>query len=114
MSAINIAEVLDEDFVETIAIRRPTPAMQEGVAVATNVDGTISANVQPTTAAELKKLPEGDRLTDVITVYSRSLIRCTPDVQDIIVYGGKSYRAIKAEDWSAYGYYIAYCEGFTP
>lgn len=112
---IGVGELMsDPDFIESVTLRRPTPSMQEGVAVATHVDTTITAIVQPATPRELMGLPEGQRLKDVVSVWSATEMKAEPGAPDILLRSGRSYRVIKLEPWAEAGYYRAFAEGFEP
>lgn len=112
---ISVAELMgDPDFgAASITLRRGTRGMQEGESVATNVDSTITALVQPADRNDIKKLPEGDRLQDVVSVWSATEMQVSP-VADVLVVGAKHYRVIALEPWGEAGYYRAFAEGFSP
>lgn len=121
MSQIDVSELMtDPDFAETISIRRalaPTLA-NEGVATAAYASAVpIVAIVQPADEADLKMLPEGVNLTDVICVWSGSEISVADETgkgSDILIVNSKSYRVVKREDWVSNGCRCVYAEGFSP
>jgi hypothetical protein len=87
--------------------------MADGIERPEYADATISASVQQATPAEIAALPEGARSKNVVKVYSATEIRCEGTAQDIIIAGGRSYRAVKIERWLEQGYVVAYCEEFS-
>ena len=60
----------------------------------------IEANVQPMKGYDLLVLPESDRTTESIKVYTVETLRTVEEVgqadADIIVWDGKKYKAVKA------------------
>jgi hypothetical protein len=118
---IDISELNgDPDFAQTISILRalaPTFA-NEGIATAAYADAVpLVATVQPATEADLKALPEGTNLTDVISVWSGDEIQVgdqTGAGSDILIVNGKSYRVVKREDRVKNGYRRVFAERFTP
>ena len=54
----------------------------------------------PTTADELRALPEGERVTKSITCYWALPFA----LGDLIVYGGENYRVVYRDPWTNYGY----------
>lgn len=115
LGAIDVSELItDPDFARPFTIRRQTAAMSpEGEAVTTSSDIAARGVQQPASAFEIKQLPEGDRLTNVIMVASTTQILGTLGSPDIIVLGdGSLYRVIKVEQRARY--WKAFAEGYTP
>lgn len=121
MSLVDVSELMtDPDFAETIGIRRalaPTMSNEGVVTLAFAAQVPIVAIVQPATEADLKMLPEGVNLTDVICVWSAGEMSVADETgkgSDILIVNSKSYRVVKREDWVANGYQCVYAEGFSP
>src|SRR5665213_969994 len=110
----------DEDFASVITLRRPAPPTfaNEGVASYTyQPDVSIVANVQDASPADLKVLPEGTNLADVVAIWTGNELKIgdqTGQGSDLLIIKGKSYRVIKLEDWSDNGYFMAFAERFIP
>lgn len=84
---------------QPFTIRRPTPAMQEGVAVSTSAETTARGSVQPPRTSELQGLPEGQRLLEHVSVWSKTEIKADPGAPDELVVDGKLYRVVGLETW---------------
>lgn len=108
--------ITDPDFTHPggITLRRANRTLADGTSRETSTDQNIVAVVQPASQFELKAMPEGTRLDNVIAVYSLVEIRCTPQAQDIVLVDGVLYRAVKSEPWSGSGYFLTFCEGYQP
>jgi hypothetical protein len=118
---IDISELNgDPDFAQTISIRRAlAPAFaNDGVATPAYADAVpLVATVQDASPADLKALPDGTNLTDVISVCSGDAMSVgdqTGAGSDILIVDGKSYRVVKREDWTKNGYTRVFAERFTP
>lgn len=115
MSVLDMSDLLsDPDFVVPVTLRRVSATMSDGTERTTYSDSTIQACVQPATSYEVSLLPEGARLKNVLKVWSTTEVQCSAGAQDIIVYKGASYRAIKSEPWPDSNAHVTYCEGFVP
>lgn len=110
----------DPDFAQTISIRRAlTPTLaNEGVVTSTYAaPAPLVATVQPATEADLKMLPEGVNLADVISVWSGDEITVGDQAgngSDVLIYNSKSYRVVKREDRTKNGFVRVFAEGFSP
>lgn len=116
---IDVSELMtDPDFAREITVQRPTLTVaNEGQASYTYETTKMLGIVQPASMREVEMLPEGDRLKDVISVWSACLLKATnaDDAEaDIIVVGTHHYRVIKSESWPENGYYRVFAEGFVP
>lgn len=89
----------NKNLVEAFLIRRPTPAMQEGVAVSTSADIEASGSLQPAKPADLQGLPEGQRLLETIAVWTRTEVKAEPGAPDELVWSGRTYRVVALERW---------------
>ena len=117
---INVVELMsDPDFASTFLVRRPRGDRDDaGVfQVLDYTDITMVGVVQPADPAAVAMLPEGERLGNVIEVWSAAEIRtgdAAESLADMIVVDGETFRVIKSEDWSANGYSHVFAEGFLP
>lgn len=71
---------------------------------------TLRGVVHPATGADMKKLPEGERVEGAIRVYTLERVRLSSrasgDLADRILHNGVEYEAATVEDWSTFGYYL--------
>jgi len=125
MPPIDISELNgDDDFAEVIILRRPgVPSVgNEGVVTPTYLpDQRIVATVQPASDADLKQMPEGASLTDVIAVFGATAFRIADQSgaqSDVLIRGGlpngKFYRVAKLEDRQKNGYSKVLAERYEP
>ena len=70
------------------------------------ISGTIVASIQPLTPQETQTLPEGERSSEFIRIYTATKLNKTNEVAltkgDKITYNGRDYEVKKVEDWTAY------------
>ena len=117
---INVAELMnDPDFASTFLVRRPRGDRDDaGVfSVLDYTDIPVVGIVQPADPDAVQMLSEGERLRNMIEVWSATELRASDAVEalsDVLVVNGQSYRVIKTEDWSANGYSHVFAEGFLP
>jgi hypothetical protein len=111
MSALDMSELInDPDFCRTFTrIRRTQALANEGQAVTT--PGTpipLSGVIEPASQADLKLLPEGTRLVDMVGIFTTGDVRVgsSADASDIVVVDGVKYLALHVEDFRAVGDYI--------
>lgn len=77
------------------------------------VEGTaetfeITASIQPATPKELQRLPEGDRVRDVIAIWTTTELRvaASPAAQaDRVTYAGAVYEVQAVERWDLGAYW---------
>jgi len=96
MALIDVSDLLrDPDFTNLVTlIRRTSTVNQHGENVLTETACNIAASVQGINAEDLVKLPEGARLSDVITVFYRGELQpeSKGGYSDIIVWQGRRYQ----------------------
>ena len=108
MALIDVSDLLrDPDFTNVVTlIRRSVTVNGHGENVMTESACYITAVVQGDNTETLDKLPEGARLSDVITVYYRGTLTAERPggYADIIVWQGKRFQVKEvAEDFMNYG-----------
>lgn len=108
MALIDVSDLLrDPDFTNVVTlIRRSVTVNVHGENVMTENACYITAVVQGDNTETLEKLPEGARLSDVLTVYYRGTLTAERPggYADIIVWGGKRYQVKEViEDFLNYG-----------
>lgn len=113
MALIDVSELLlDADFLDNVTLIRRSVVVDgngEGVLTETPFPNT-PMSVQGANTEALERMPEGARLSDLITVYYRGVLTAeSPNgYADVIVWGGKRYQVKEVpEDFMNYG------NGFT-
>ena len=118
-SALNILN--NPAFVKDIVLKRESPG--ENDSTGEYVPGSVTeyelkGSVQPSTDSERRNLPEGETITEAITVYittrDRDEIRplrvgTSPTNSDIIFVNSLNYAVRFSQDWSENGYLKAVC-----
>lgn len=70
----------------------------------------ITASIQPATPKELQRLPEGDRTTAVVAVWTSTELQA----HDLVAYGGGNYEVQALERWDLGGYFKALASRVLP
>lgn len=112
---INVSEILtDADFAQSYTVQRTSGHWEYGRFI---IDSTTNLNfygpVLPSSAKELNQVPEGERITGMMTFYT------TPDnpfqisyhtsdsdegLSDLVVWRGAQYKLIQVFPYDDYGY----------
>lgn len=112
MALIDVSDLLrDPDFTNVVTlIRRSVSINTHGENVMTESACNIVVSVQGLNSEDIVKLPEGARLSDVITVYYRGDLQpeSKGGYSDIIVWQGRRYQ-VKTIDEN----FINFGAGFT-
>lgn len=108
MALIDVSFLLtDPDFTNQVTlIRRSVDINTYGEGQLTETQSTITAVVQGDNAETLELVPEGARLSDMITVWCRGQLTAEQPggYADIIVWGGKRYQVKEvSEDFMNFG-----------
>ena len=116
---IDVSELMDDpDFARSFTVRRPTGTFgADGEFTSTYKESQLRGIVQPATAREVQMLGQGERLGDVISVWSAEEMRAgdgNKRESDVLVVDSKSYRVIKAEPWADAGYFRVFAEKYVP
>lgn len=108
--------VNDPDFAQllTAAIHRDTGTFVLGKWKKSTTDIDFYGIVQPSTAKELKQVPEGDRVTNAMSFHSQQPLYVThagegtpPDgISDTITWQGQLFKLIAILPWNDFGYYL--------
>lgn len=106
--SVSVREMMtDPELVRAFKIRRPSGSFgNEGVYTSTYKTIDLTGIVQPANPRDVQLLPEGDRSTEIISVWSACRISAADGNKaeaDIVLLGEKSYRAIKEVAWGAEG-----------
>lgn len=110
-SALDVSELVeDPDFCSTFSrVRTPKTTANEGLdSSGTPVTTSIVGVVEPASQADLKLLPEGTRLVDMVGVYTKADVQIggPSSDPDMLVIDGAKYLALHVEDFRAAGGYI--------
>jgi hypothetical protein len=111
----SIADVVNDlDFAVAFTIMRS----QNGKFVLGRwVNQTIQLNmwgpIQEPSPEELEMIPEGDRVSGVIAVWTtvpiyKTNVNLTNGISDIVQWHGENWRVLRDSDWMEYGYWKAY------
>ena len=104
---IDVSQLItDPDFCEPFVIRRRIGKWEAGRFIATPED-TVNGIVEPTSGDDLEQVPEGDRVSGMMTFYTKQPVYLSQDKQqsDEIIWRGKLYKAVQILDWSRHGFY---------
>jgi len=107
---INVSEALDTDTAEVVTVHRRAPGSYvDGLWVPGAVTTfTTVASVQQPTMKQLQFLPEGERASDALMLYSKKKLFTvgvpTGQEPDVVEYQGGRYHVIAIGNWSAYGH----------
>ena len=95
MALIDVSDLLrDPDFTNVVTlVRRSSSINEHGEHVMTETPCNILASVQGANAEDIVRLPEGARLSDIITVYYRGDLQpeSKGGYSDLIVWQGRRY-----------------------
>ncbi|WP_285908115.1 hypothetical protein [Pseudodesulfovibrio pelocollis] len=100
---IDVSDVLDDpDFrVEFIVTRSVETVNAQGMTVLTGTDLPMSGVILPATDRQLNRLPEADRSSEVVAVYtSQPLTPGTPTLApDVVHWRGGQFQVVQVQDW---------------
>lgn len=105
---IDVSRLLtDPDFCEPFVIRRRVGKWEAGRFIAAPEDTAVTGIVEPTNGDDLEQLPEGDRVSGMMTFYTKQPVYLAQDKRqsDEIIWRGKTYKAQHILDWSRHGFY---------
>ena len=113
---ISVQEVVnDPDFAQLFIIQRSNAGFwQDGVWVNHNVTLQSYGSMQPASDREIQMVPEGDRVTGMLSVWSSLQLFTTGTVgpndpaahtSDILVWHGQNYRIMGVKPWFDNGYW---------
>jgi hypothetical protein len=100
----------DPDFTRNFIVKRRGGSFVDGRFVSSVATLIFKNPLMPSTAREVSLLPEGDRATEAITIYTTQQLYTTrADTQeglsDLVIFNGKSYKVVSSLPWDKYGYY---------
>ncbi len=105
---MDISFLLDDPAfnVPFTAVRRAETVNDRGRAEFVEEHTGMTGVVQPATARELERLPEGERDKETLTIYTRQPLRvgsvADGTATDCVLYGGARYFVAAVETWPGY------------
>jgi hypothetical protein len=111
---IDVSEVVnDPDLAQEFTILRSSGSYLNGVFQSSTTPIQGFGVVTVATAREIEMVPEGDRVTGMMSFHSNQPILGTranggaTGASDILLWHGEKYRVLAIWNWSDYGYYDA-------
>ena len=106
--------ILDPDFSQEFSIARVTEGVDtKGRTTTSNVTIMCVGVIAPATAEQLERVPEADRSSEVIAIYSTTLLTPGSTIYkpDVVTWRGGTYRVTSVMDFMDYGagYCLALC-----
>lgn len=113
MPNLNIQELItDPDFCQSFTITRLTGSVVKGDFITTPETFETTGIIRPSSTSDLQTLPEGDRVSGMITTYTNVQLQGTrnlsPDksqLADEVTWKGGQYKVVHGDDYSDYGYF---------
>lgn len=109
----DVTEIVDDPDLggQPFQIRRRTIQWQGGRTSAATEE-TINATgiIQPPSSETLQTFPEGERRNGMIQIHSRTFMHLSDgeDVSDEVTWRGESYKVVRVDPWTDYGFCVAY------
>lgn len=111
---IDVSELLaDPDFCEAFTIMRSTGGSFGPSGWMDNTTAVPSyGSIQPASDKDLRMVPEGDRVSGSLAIYSQQELFVThndpqPGISDIVICRGENYRVQAVKPWVDFGYFVA-------
>lgn len=99
--------ITNPDFSEPFVIRRRIGKWEAGRFIATPEDTAVTGIVEPTNGDDLEQVPEGDRVSGMMTFYTKQPVYLAQvrSQSDELIWRGRVYKAVQILDWSRHGFY---------
>lgn len=116
---INVSDVvLDLDFAQPVAftVYRTTGTWTGGRFNTTSTTTTYNGTIVPMNTREMDQLPQGDRITGAIVIYTPSVLYTTRldqavptqgGISDEILWQGERWKILNVRNFVEFGYYRA-------
>lgn len=116
---INVIELIsDPDFAQQFTVKRSTGTWVDGRFVSENYTLCLFGVIQPLTTRELEQVPEGDRVSGGIKIYTTSndpiyttrLLNTSTDagaLSDEIKWGNEWWKILSVKNFSDNGYFYS-------
>lgn len=109
MARIDVSELMvDPDFINSFSIARRTATTNiygENI-IAETIINNITGSVQSAGKEAIKRLPEGVKISNVKTIYTKTMLIAdtnNPGYSDQIIWEGLRYNVISCLPWSNFG-----------
>lgn len=110
---INVARLLSRPaFSQSFTITRLTGSVLKGDFITTPETFETTGIIRPANTKDIQMVPEGDRVTGMVTVYTSTQLYVTrrtgsnsPGLSDEITWQGEQYKIIQTANYSDYGYF---------
>jgi len=102
--------LLDPDFCQEFTVTRATETVgTDGRTVASNASILCCGVITPATAEQLERVPEADRSSEIIAVYTSTPLTSGSStlLPDVVDWKSGTYRVVDVMDWTDYG--VGYC-----
>lgn len=104
---LDMSDVLnDPDFSQTFTVTRSVETVNLKGRGETSLEVIPASGVLvPATPRQLARLPEADRSSEIIAVYSREPLTPGSDTfkPDLVTWRGRNYRVVSLDDYADYG-----------
>lgn len=108
MTMFNVSDVLnDPELVQTIPVTRATETVgNKGRTQLATRDFTVQGVVHPATEEQLERLPEADRSSETIAVYTATPLTAGDETlaPDTVTWRGGTYKVKSVMDYKDYGF----------
>jgi len=101
----------DPDFTRSFSVKRRAGSFVKGRYVSTEEVFSLVNPIMPSSPREIQLLPEGDRSSEAITIYTPTKLYVTSSsegesrLSDLVLFGNKQYKVVSCLSWDKYGYY---------
>lgn len=120
---INVGNiVLDKAFAQSFTISRSSGSWVAGDFIENKTEIPLNGTIIPMSAKELQMLPEGERNSEWINIYTTEELYTTRleneaagtgALSDEVIWNGQAYRIKSVKNYSAFGYYKSEAQKLT-
>lgn len=107
MADLDLSDIItDSDFADKVSIIRRTAVVdQTGINIITEEIIETLGSVQPPSAGEVMRAPEGLRSKDLKSFWVRQelLARVEDGYPDVLVFNGRRFQIISVQNWNNFG-----------
>lgn len=116
MPEIDISEIVSDPlFAQSFIVYRKSGTWLRGRFTQTEAPINFYGTIEVNNPKDIMQVPEGDRLTGLISIHTEQPIFTTRNngdqsgvgSSDEVVYKGERYKVVNVSDWDDFGYYKA-------